>query len=256
MRRLCARRSIRLRGQKIETAINLKRIGVDDLSIESVCEIGRKLGFPGRGRANHEKDARHQFDGTTGRRAQPFEDKTGRRAAVSASSPGFESLALTSCVMLARFRAANDQFAAKEFFVVQFRHGALGFLDGLHLHEGEPFRALVVPVTHDLCVLHVANAVEQFEEVALGGVEGKVADVKTRRTYLDRFRPARRPRGLRAIGRRGRWLFCAFVALVSKECGDSLPECFLGRFRARFLGTRAIAPSSGPAARTALASPG
>src|ERR1700731_2101337 len=103
MRRLRPRRSIRLRGQKIETAINLKRVGVNNLSIEIVCEIGRKLGFPGRGRTNDEKDARHQFDGTTSRRAQPFENKTGRRAAVCASPPGFESLALTSCVMLARF---------------------------------------------------------------------------------------------------------------------------------------------------------
>ena len=256
MRRLCARRLIGLRSQKIETAINLKRIGVDNLGIDVVCEIGRELGFPGRGWANDEKDARHQFDSTTGRRTQPFENRAGRRAAVSASSPGCESLVLTSCVMLARFRAADHKFAAKEFFVVQFRHGALGFIDGLHLHEGEPFRALVVPVTHHLCVLHVANAVEQFEEVALGGVEGKVADVKTRRTYLNRFRLARRPRGLRAIGRRGRWLFCAFVAVVSKKCGDSLPECFLGSLRARFLVTRAIAPSSGPAARTARASPG
>ena len=41
MRRLCARRLIRLRSQKIETAINLKRIGVDNLSIDVVCEIGR-----------------------------------------------------------------------------------------------------------------------------------------------------------------------------------------------------------------------
>ena len=245
MRRLCARRSIRLRGQKIETAINLKRVDVDNLRIDIVCEIGRELGFPGRGRPDNEKDARHRFDGTTGLRAQLFENKTGRRAAVSASSPGCESLALTFCVMLARFRATDHEFAAKEFFVVQFRHGALGFIDGLHLHEGEAFRALVVPVTHDFCVLHVANAVEQFEEVALGGVEGKVADVKTRRTYLNRFRPARWPRGLRAIGRRGRWLFCAFVAVVSKKCGDSLPECFLGSFRARFLVTRAIAPIVG-----------
>src|ERR1700686_5658662 len=86
MRRLCARRSIRLRSQKIETAINLKRIGVDNLSIEIVCEIGRKLGFPGRGRANDEKDARHQFDGTTGARLKQFEKETGRRADRPASS--------------------------------------------------------------------------------------------------------------------------------------------------------------------------
>ena len=41
MRRLCARRLIRLRGQKIETAINLKRIGADNFRADIVCEIGR-----------------------------------------------------------------------------------------------------------------------------------------------------------------------------------------------------------------------
>ena len=87
--------------------------------------------------------------------------------------------------MLARLRAADHELAAEEFLVVQFLHGALGFIDRLHLHEGEAFRALVVPVTYDLRVLHVANAVEQLEEIALGCVEGQVADVKTRRSDFD-----------------------------------------------------------------------
>ena len=67
--------------------------------------------------------------------------------------------------------AAHHQFAAKEFLVVQFLHRAFRFLDGLHLHKGKPFGALVVPITYNLCVLNMSNAVEQFEEIALGGIE-------------------------------------------------------------------------------------
>jgi len=55
---------------------------------------------------------------------------------------------------------------------VQFIHRALGFLDRLHLDEGETFRALVVPIAHYFGVLHMADAVEELEEVALGCVEG------------------------------------------------------------------------------------
>ena len=94
--------------------------------------------------------------------------------------------------MLARFRAAHHQLAAEEFFVVQFLDGALRFLDGLHLHKGEPFGALVMPITYDLCVLHMTDAVEQLEEIALRGVEGQIADVKTGRSDFDWFRFARR----------------------------------------------------------------
>ncbi len=82
--------------------------------------------------------------------------------------------------MLAGLRATNNESATKEFFVMQFLHGAFRFLNGLHLNERKTFRALIMPVTYDLSVLHVAHAVEQFEEIALGGVEGQVADIKTR----------------------------------------------------------------------------
>ena len=73
--------------------------------------------------------------------------------------------------MLIGFGAAYDEPAPEEFLVVQFLHRAFRFLDGLHLHKGKTFRALVVPVAYHLCVLYVSNAVEQFEEIALGGVE-------------------------------------------------------------------------------------
>ena len=73
--------------------------------------------------------------------------------------------------MLARFCAADYELAAKELFVVRFLHCALCFLDGLHLDKGETFRALVVPITYNLGVLNMTDAVEQFEEVALRGIE-------------------------------------------------------------------------------------
>ena len=63
-------------------------------------------------------------------------------------------------LMLIGFRAAHNEPATEEFLVVQFLHGAFRFLDGLHLHKRKTFRALVVPIAYDLCVMHVANAIE------------------------------------------------------------------------------------------------
>ena len=87
--------------------------------------------------------------------------------------------------MLTRFRAANHEFAAQELLVVQFLNGTLCFLDRLHLHEGETFRALIVAIAHHFRVLDMADAVEELEEIALGRVEGQIADVKTRRSNFD-----------------------------------------------------------------------
>jgi len=96
--------------------------------------------------------------------------------------------------MLIGFRAAHNEPATKEFLVVQFLHRAFRFLDGLHLYKRKTFRALIVPIAYDLCVVYVANAVEQFEEIALGGVERQVANVETRRRDFNPFWLARRPR--------------------------------------------------------------
>ena len=82
--------------------------------------------------------------------------------------------------MFARFRAAYDQLAAEEFLVVQLVHGALRFVDRLHLHESETFRALVVSIAHHFGVLHVPDAVEELEKIALGRVERQIANVKSR----------------------------------------------------------------------------
>ena len=82
--------------------------------------------------------------------------------------------------MFARFRAADHELAPEEFLVVQFLYGALRFVDGLHRNECKTFRALVVAIAYDLSVLHVADAVEQLEEIALRRVEGQIAHVKAR----------------------------------------------------------------------------
>ena len=96
--------------------------------------------------------------------------------------------------MLVGFRAAHNEPATEKFLVVQFRHSALRLLDSLHLHKRKTFRALIVPIAYDLCVLHLSNAVEQFEEIALGGVERQVANVETRRRDFNPFWLARKSR--------------------------------------------------------------
>lgn len=74
------------------------------------------------------------------------------------------------CVV-ARFCPTYDQFATKEFLVVQFVDRSLGLVDRLHLHEGKPFRSLIMAVTDDFRVLDMTNPIKQVEQVALRGVE-------------------------------------------------------------------------------------
>ena len=135
-------------------------------------------------------------------------------------------------LMLIGFSAAYNQPATEEFFVVQFLYSPFRFLYGLHLDKCKTFRALVVPIAYDLCVLHVANAVEQFEEIALSGVERQVADVETRRRDFNPFWLARRSRWLRAIARLCRCFL--LLAAVSEEFGNTLPKRLFLRLR-RFL---------------------
>jgi len=87
--------------------------------------------------------------------------------------------------MTISLRATHDQFAAKEFLVVQFLDRSFRFFDRLHLNEGESLRALVMLVGHYFRVLHLTHTVEQIEEIALGCFEGEVAHVKTRGRYFD-----------------------------------------------------------------------
>jgi hypothetical protein len=79
--------------------------------------------------------------------------------------------------MLIGFRAAYNKPAAQKFLVVQFVDRTLCLVDGLHLDESKTLRTLIMAIAYNLGVLHVSDAVEQFEKIALGRVEGKVADV-------------------------------------------------------------------------------
>ena len=158
--------------------------------------------------------------------------------------------------MLAGFGAAHYQPATEEFLVVQFLHSAFRFLDGLHLHKRKTFRALVVPIAYDLCVLHVSNAVEQVEEIALGGVERQVANVETRRRDFNPLWLTRRSGWLRAIARLGRSFL--FIAAVTEQFGNALPKGLFLRLR-RFLWSSnafVISSAAAPTARAAWASSG
>lgn len=158
-------------------------------------------------------------------------------------------------LVLIGFRAAHNEPATEEFLVVQFLHSAFRFLDGLHLHKRKTFRALVVPIAYDLCVLHVANAVEQVEEIALGGVERQVANVETRRRDFNPFWLARRSRcWLRAIARLCRRFL--FLAAVSEKFGNALPKGLFLRLRRFLWSPKAflISSASAPTARAAWAS--
>ena len=182
-------------------------------------------------------------------------NKSGDARKITRRLPIETKRSLTSDLMLAGLCAAHHQPATKEFFVMQFLDGAFCFLDGLHLHESKSLRALVVPVTYHLCILHVPDAVKQFEEIALSSVKGQIADVKTRRSDFDRFRFSWRPRRLRTIARCHCCLRCG--PAVSKKCGDPLPECLFLSFHFSLpIARAAIAPASGSPARTARASPG
>jgi hypothetical protein len=99
---------------------------------------------------------------------------------------------LTLRLVLACLGPTNHQFTAKEFLVVQFADGALCFLKCLHLNEGETLGTLIVTISNNLCVLNLANAVEQLEKVALRRIEREITYVETRRCHFDRFRFPRR----------------------------------------------------------------
>jgi hypothetical protein len=126
-------------------------------------------------------------------------------------------------LVLARFRTAHYQSTPEEFLVVQFLHSAFRFLDGLHLDERKSLGALVVPVADYLGVLHMADAVKQLKEIALSGVEGKVADVQAWRRDFDDLRFAWRARRLGAVARGWSSLLCG--PAISKKFDHPLPEC-------------------------------
>jgi hypothetical protein len=67
---------------------------------------------------------------------------------------------------------------------------ALGFLNGGQLDKAEALGTVRVSVADDLHVLDGSNPAEKLLKVALGGVEGEVADVNARRGHLDTLRLA------------------------------------------------------------------
>ena len=89
---------------------------------------------------------------------------------ITAGKPSFLLPPLAG-LMLIGFRAAHNESATEKFLVVQFFHRAFRFLNGLHLYKRKTFRALVVAIANDFCVLDVSNAIEQLKKIALGGVE-------------------------------------------------------------------------------------
>src|SRR6266404_1743039 len=234
--------------QKINPAINLKCIRANDFRANFMRDVGRQFGFPGCSWTNDEEGARHQ--------AKLLKANRETRVLQASRLPieCISSLALD--LMFAGLCATHHEPAAEEFFVVQFLDGAFCFFDGSHLHKGKSLRALVMPITHDLRVLHVPHTVEQLEEIALGGVEGQVADVKTRRGDFDPFRFSCRPGRLRTVARDHGCLLDPSLA-VSKKRSEPLPECLFLNFRFSLRTPKAFgAPAAGPAARTARASPG
>src|SRR4029077_17434733 len=142
----------------------------------------------------------------------------GQRGGATYQCKGTPTLNALAHLMLIGFGAAYNKPATEKFLVVQFLHCAFRFLDGLHLHKRKTFRALVVPIAYDLRVLHVSNAVEQFEEIALSGVERQVSNVEALRRDLNPFGLARWSRWLRAIARLCRC--CLLLATVSEEFGN------------------------------------
>jgi hypothetical protein len=116
----------------------------------------------------------------------------------------------------------------------------------------------------------VTDAVEELEEIALGRIEGQIADVKTRRSDFDRLRFALRTRfallplfALRllmmlAVTRLRRCWFSLAAAVATEKFDDALPKCLLLRSLLTFaliLKTSAPAPTTRPAASVTLASP-
>ena len=154
--------------------VNLEGVGANDLATALPRHFRGDLRFPDTRRADDEERALHAT-----------KNKNGRPAASATKSPVCRIKKLARGLVLARLRAADQKLATKEILVVQLADRALRFFHGVHLHKGETFRALVVFVGHNLRVLHLADAVEELEEIALRGFERQVAHVKTGRGDFD-----------------------------------------------------------------------
>ncbi len=86
-----------------------------------------------------------------------------------------EAIALRLMPQLAG--SAHYEFAAHKLLIVEFFHCAFGFLQRLHLNKCEPFGSVRVFIGYYLCVLDFAYSIEEFEQVALGGVVRQIPHV-------------------------------------------------------------------------------
>jgi len=105
--------------------------------------------------------------------------------------------------------------------------------------------------------LHLSNAVEQVEEIALGGVGILEKKIETRRRDFNPFWLARdRSRWLSAIARLCRRFL--FITAVSEKFGNALPKGFFLRLRRFLWSPKAflIFSAAAPTARAAWASSG
>jgi hypothetical protein len=82
------------------------------------------------------------------------------------------------CDAFRSLRTADDESAAHEFLVMEFRDRAHGFFYRGHGDKPESLRFFSVPVGDDFGVADDAHPVEEVEEVAFRGVEGQVAYIE------------------------------------------------------------------------------
>ena len=83
--------------------------------------------------------------------------------------------------------AADGDFSSHEFFVVEHIDRAFCLIDRPQGDEGEALGALALLVGDYFGALDTADAVEEFLEIFLCGVVGKVANVEAWAGDFDRF---------------------------------------------------------------------
>ena len=74
---------------------------------------------------------------------------------------------------------AELEGAAHKVFAAEFGDSTAGFFDRTHGDKGEAFGTLRAIIHHDFRIAYAANAIEELKEVALRGVIGEIADVKS-----------------------------------------------------------------------------